>query len=174
LSTTSSELQTALIAAGSAIFGGVLSAVAGVRVERLRQIAARRERVEQRRISAIQNFTVAAIAWFEWLTTMTTNVRISRDEVLDENNRRSRERQKAYGELKLLCSDEIYSWLESVYDPAEYKVRRHIVGPLIRGEPLSDEASSARDEYRRLLTVEMPKHFRLEVASLRGFETDRG
>jgi hypothetical protein len=174
LSTTSSQLQTALIAASSAIFGGLLSAVAGVRVERLRQVAAQRERVEQRRIAAIQKFTVASIAWFEWLITMTTNTRISRDELLDENNRRSRERQEAYGALKLLCSDEIYSWLESVYDPVEYRVRQHIVGPLIRGEQLSDEASSARDEYRRLMNVEMPKYFRLEVASLRGFERDSG
>jgi hypothetical protein len=37
------------------------------------------------------------------------------DEVLTEYNRRSRERQEAYRELQLLCSNELFEWLRTQY-----------------------------------------------------------
>src|SRR4051794_2818569 len=118
------QFETALIAGGAALLGGLLSAVAGVRVERIRQQAAQRERTEERTIAALQEFATASFAWFEWLGAMVTSTRLTTAELFDENNRRSRERQQAYRQLKLLCSEKTYAWLGSVYDPAEYRVRR--------------------------------------------------
>jgi hypothetical protein len=37
------------------------------------------------------------------------------DEVLTEYNRWSRERQEAYRELQLLCSNELFEWLRTQY-----------------------------------------------------------
>jgi len=161
------EFQVGLIAAGSAVAGGFLSAMAGVRVEKLRQRSATCERVELRRVAAVQRFATAAFAWFDWLGVLENGSRIERHARLDENNRRSLARQQAYRELLLLCSDQTFAWLQEFYEPLEYRVRRHVVRPLLDGEPLADEGRSASADYDTFLRRDLILRLRPEVAVLR-------
>jgi hypothetical protein len=57
----------ALIAAGSGLAGGFLAAAAARSVERFRVSAALLEKAEERRLSSIEAFMLAATAWLDWL-----------------------------------------------------------------------------------------------------------
>lgn len=172
------EIDVALIAAGSALLGGTLSAVAGSRVERLKYKSAMTERAELRKIDAVQRFAGAATAWFEWLAAIKTNRRLTRDQLLNENNARSRERQQAYRELRLFCSDEMNDWLGTVYEPIERDLITNYAWPMVRllikGEdpPFDDAllpqgAEQSRGRYETLIRAEMTARFREEVTILR-------
>ena len=172
------DIEVALIAGGSALLGGVLSAVAGSRVERLRYKASITEKAELRKVDAVQRFAGAATAWFEWLAAIKTNKRLSREQLLDENNARSRERQQAYRQLRLFCSDGMNSWLETVYEPAEHDVIDNYSWPMIsllindQKPPFDDDvlptgAGAARQRYETLIRKEMNVRFREEVTKLR-------
>ena len=171
-------MEVALIAAGSALLGGVLSAIAGSRVERLRYKASITEKAELRKVDAVQRFASAATAWFEWLAAIRTNRRLTVAQLLDENNARSRERQESYRLLRLFCSDEMNAWLQAAYDPVERDLLEHYAGPMIRlliggQEPpfeyddLSETADDARRRYGRLLREDLTVRFREEVSKLR-------
>lgn len=172
------EVQVALIAAGSALLGGTLAAIAGSRVERLKYKSTMMEQAELRKVDAVQRFAGAATAWFEWLGAIKTNRRLTRAELLNENNARSRERQQAYRHLRLFCSDEMNHWLSTVYEPAERDLLDHYAWPmvnrLIEGQDppyedlsLPDGAEQVRRRYESILREEMTARFREEVTDLR-------
>ena len=125
------DIEVALIAGGSALLGGILSAVAGTKVERLRYKASMTEKAELRKVDAVQRFAAAATAWFEWLAAIKTSRRLTRAQLLDENNARSRERQQAYRLLRLFCSDEMNAWLETEYDPVEKDLLDNYSWPMV-------------------------------------------
>ena len=171
-------MEVALIAAGSALLGGVLSAIAGSRVERLKYRASITEKAELRKVDAVQRFASAATAWFEWLGAIRTNQRLTRDKLLDENNARSRERQESYRLLRLFCSDEMNAWLQATYEPAERDLLEHYAAPMIRllisgeeppfeYERLPEMANDSRRRYGTLLREDLTTRFREEVSKLR-------
>jgi hypothetical protein len=157
-------MSTALIAAGSAILGGLLSAFATRSVERMRLRHAVQEKSDERKLTAILRFTNAAFAWFDWLMLMADQG--IDEEVLVEYNKRSRERQVAYRELQLLCSSELFEWLRAEYDPLEYRVRDQIGTPVRWGEPVSSEAGALRRDYLEMLYKTLIERFRPEIPAL--------
>jgi hypothetical protein len=160
-----SGLATALIAASAAVFGGLLSAYATRGVERMRLEHALREKADERKLGAIMRFTKAALAWFDWILLMAEQG--IDDEVLAEHNRRSRERQEAYRELQLTCSDDLFRWLVDEYEPLEYEVRKAIGEPARWGQQVPDETKELRRRYYRMLYKDLIDRFRPEIAVLR-------
>jgi hypothetical protein len=161
----SSGVTTALIAASAAVFGGLVSAYATRGVERMRLEHALREKADQRKLEAIMRFTKAALAWFDWLLLMAEQG--IDDDVLAEHNRRSRERQEAYRELQLICSDDLFEWLASEYEPLEYDVRKTIGEPARWGRPVPDDARELRQRYNRMVYRDLIERFRPEISVLR-------
>ena len=157
-------MTTAVIAASAAIFGGLLSAFATRSVERMRLQHAVQEKTDERKLAAVLRFTNAALAWFDWLMLMADQG--LDEEVLDEYNGRSRERQEAYRELQLLCSDELFQWLRDQYDPLEYRVRDEIGTPVRWGKPLPLDADALRREYLEMLHKTLIERFRPEIPGL--------
>src|SRR5215210_7378334 len=103
-------LVVALVAAGAAVFGGLLTAFATRSVEKMRFQQAAEEKTAERKLAAVVRFTNGAFAWFDWLVLMADQG--LGEDVLTEYNERSRERQQAYRELQLVCSTEPFSGLE--------------------------------------------------------------
>jgi hypothetical protein len=130
------------------------------------------EKTEERKLAAVMRFTNAAFAWFDWLMLMAEQGLDA--EVLDEYNRRSRERQQAYRELQLLCSDELFQWLRQEYDPLEYRVRDKIGTPVRWGKPLPAEAAALRREYLEMLYRTLIDRFRPEIRTLQVSARERG
>jgi hypothetical protein len=158
-------LTVALIAASAAIFGGLLTAFATRSVEKMRFQHAVREKNDERKLAAVVRFTNAAFAWFDWLTLMADQG--LNQEVLKEYNERSRERQQAYRELQLLCSDGLFQWLRENYDPLEYRVRAEYGTPVRWGSPPPNEATAAlRRQYMEMLYKTLIDQFRPEIRTL--------
>jgi hypothetical protein len=161
----SEALVTALVAATAAVFGGLLSAFATRSVERMRLEHSLREKTDERKLMAVQRFTNAALAWFDWIMLMAEQ---GLDEkILNEYNERTRERQQAYRELQLICSDDLYLWLVDEYDPLEYRVREKIGNPARWGSPLPTEAPALRREYLEMVHRTLLERFRPEIEALR-------
>jgi hypothetical protein len=160
----SEGLRIALIAASAAIFGGVLSALATRSVEKMRLRHAVQVETDARKLKAVLAFTNAAFAWFDWLMLMAEQG--LSDDILEEYNRRSKARQEAYRELQLLCSDELFQWLRTVYDPLEYRVRDEIGTPVRWGKPVSPETVTLRREYLEMLYKTLIERFRPEIRAL--------
>jgi hypothetical protein len=159
-------LAVALIAASSAVLGGLLSAFATRSVESMRLRAGLREKAEERKLAALQRFSKAAFAWAEWLNYIASD-RVWDETVAAENNRRSRERQEAYRELVLLSSDELYMWLDEVYAPLEDEFNRRFGEPARRFAEITDEARKARSRYFDFLRRDLISRFRPEISALR-------
>jgi hypothetical protein len=157
-------LSTALIAGGAAILGGLLSAFATRSVERMRLEHALQEKTDERKLASVLRFTNAAFAWFDWLRLMEDQG--MNDEVLDEYNLRSRERQHSYRELQLLCSDDLFHWLRVEYDPLEYRVRAEIGEPVRWGRQPAPETADLRREYLEMLYKTLIDRFRPEIRTL--------
>jgi hypothetical protein len=158
-------LTVALIAAGAAIFGGLLTAFATRSVEKMRFQHAVQEKNDERKLAAVLRFTNAAFARFDWLVLMAEQG--LNEEVLNEYNQRSRERQQAYRELQLLCSDELFQWLRENYDPVEYRVRAEFGTPVRWGRPPPSETTAAlRREYMKMLYQTLIDRFRPEIRTL--------
>jgi hypothetical protein len=160
----SDGLTIALIAAGAAIFGGLVSAFAARSVEKMRLQHAVQVETDARKLKAVLAFTNSAFAWFDWLTLMAEQG--LDDDVLTEYNQRSRARQEAYRELQLLCSDELFRWLRKTYDPLEYRVRDEIGTPVRWGKPLPPETATLRREYLEMLYKTLIERFRPEIRAL--------
>lgn len=160
---------TALIAASSAILGGLLAAFATRSVETLRLRASLRQAAEARTLQVLQRFSRAAFSWFEWLTHC-ADTRDWSDANMQENNRRSAERQEAYRDLLLLSSDELFEWLTSVYQSLEYQFNQQFTTPLRRGEAPPESANEVRRQYARLLRDDLIARFRPELTGLRNPE----
>jgi hypothetical protein len=158
-------LTVALIAAGAAIFGGLLTALATRSVERMRFQQAIQEKTDERKLAAVIRFTNAAFAWYDWLMLMAEQG--LSDDVLAEYNQRSRERQQAYRELQLLCSEELFGWLREHYDPLEYRVRAEYGTPVRWGKPPpAEETAALRREYVEMLYKTLIERFRPEIRTL--------
>jgi hypothetical protein len=80
------------------------------------------------------------------------------DEVLTEYNRWSRERQEAYRELQLLCSNELFEWLRTQY----LSLSRSLFPPLLLLSP-----SGRQRGRRRPPPSPMPSTLGRAVISLR-------
>jgi hypothetical protein len=155
---------TAVIAALAALLGGLLSAFATRSVERMRLRHIVQERTEERKLAAVVQFANAAFAWFDWLT-MIEEQGLNK-EVLDELSRRSGERQQSYRELQLLCSEDLFRWLRTEYDPLEDRVRREIGHPVRWGRRPASETDSLRREYLTMLYRTLIDRFRPEIRTL--------
>jgi len=163
----SEGLTVALVAAGAAILGGGLTAFMTRSVEKMRFRHEVEEKNDERKFAAVVRFTNAAFAWFDWLILMAEQG-LSED-VLEEYNKRSRERQQAYRELQLLCSDELFQWLRAHYDPLEYRVREEFGTPVRWGTPPPAEKTKAlRREYTEMLYKTLIDRFRPEIRALQG------
>jgi hypothetical protein len=158
-------LVVALIAAGAAIFGGLLTAFATRSVEKMRFKQAVEEETAERKLAAVVRFTNAAFACYEWLILMAEQ---GLDEaVLTEYNQRSRERQQAYRELQLVCSNGLFQWLRENYDPLEYRVRAEFGTPVRWGRPPPEgETAALRREYMEMLYKTLIDRFRPEIRTL--------
>ena len=157
-------LIVALIAAGAAVLGGLLTAFATRSVEKMRFKQAVEEKTAERKLAAVVRFTNAAFAWFDWLMLMAEQG--IDDEVLTEYNRRSRERQEAYRELQLLCSNELFDWLRTEYDPLERRVRAEFAQPVRWGEQPAPEVADLRRKYLEMLYKTLIGRFRPEIRPL--------
>lgn len=158
-------LIVALVAAGAAVLGGLLTAFATRSVEKLRFQQAVEEKTAERKLAAVVRFTNAAFAWFDWLVLMAEQ---GQDEdVLTQYNERSRERQQAYRELQLVCSSQLFQWLRENYDPLEYRVRAEFGTPVRWGRPPpSEETAPLLREYREMLYKTLIDRFRPEIRPL--------
>jgi uncharacterized FlaG/YvyC family protein len=158
-----------IISAGAAILGGLVTAIATRGVEKLRLRIALREKAEERRLAAAQAFLETASAWVEWLTFMARvgSQAHSDEDVVQENNARSKRRQAAYRELLLLSSEDLGKWLREVYVPAEYEFNRHFTDAVIKGVTPSDEAHAFRRRLQQLLSGELVDRLRDEISALR-------
>ena len=179
----------------AAVIGGLVGAMGATWAQFLENRAGARERREERLVDAAREFVIAATAWSEWLRTGYTNRRISNEEVLDENNERSKLRQAAYRKLQLHCSKQTFGWLTEVYIPVEYEVRKLAARPLVeqlndiivaekeatakegtpaKGVPipprrlptLTDSGDAALDAYGKLVGSELMDRCRAEVDAL--------
>ena len=159
----------ALISAGAALFGGLVTAIATRSVEKLRLRIALREKAEERRLAAAHSFLEAASAWVEWVTFMAREGSQARsdEDVVQENNARSKRRQAAYRELLLLSSNDLGKWLREVYSPAEYEFNRHFTAAVIQGVAPSSEAHACRQRLQQLLNHELVDRLRDEISALR-------
>jgi hypothetical protein len=158
---------TAVIAAGSAVFGGILSAYATRSVEAMRVRAGLREKADERRLAAVQRFANAAFAWFEWATSMGRGAIPTDEQAFEENNKRSRERQQAYRTLLLLSSADLVRWLTTEYAVVERRFIASYLDPVLWGRDLPADAEQARSEFSRVLRVDLIEQFRPEISALR-------
>jgi hypothetical protein len=165
----SEATTTALIVAASAIGGGLVTAFATRGLERLRIRAAFRESVEERKLEAAQSYLTTASAWFEWVTFMAREGPVAREQadIVEENNRRSRERQAAYRALLLVSSDRLYQWLSGPFARAEYELNKLVTAAVNEGKALSAEAVEARRSFGKLLREDLVEQLRSEVTALR-------
>ena len=121
---------SAVIAAGAAVLGGLLTAFATRSVERLRLRAGLAEKAEERRLASIENFMLATTLWLDWIIYIHQT---DWEDKQEELNRRVRARDEAYRRLLLLASDELHQWLKDTYLPKEYEVRRTYMHQLRHG-----------------------------------------
>jgi hypothetical protein len=127
------------------------------------------EKNDERKFAAVVRFTNAAFAWFDWLILMAEQG-LSED-VLEEYNQRSRQRQQAYRELQLLCSDELLQWLRAHYDPFEYRVREEFGTPVRWGTPPPGEQTKPlRRNNTEMLYKTLIDRFRPEIRTLQSAE----
>jgi hypothetical protein len=93
---------------------------------------------------------------------------------LDELNARVRQRDDAYRQLILLCSEDLYTWLTETYRPLEYELKKTYVQAVRWGNKPTAEAVATRRSFSRLLREDMILQFRPEVFALRNpIEADR-
>jgi hypothetical protein len=154
----------ALVGAGAALLGGLLTAFATRRVEVLRLRANLLEKADERRLAALEQFMLAVNGWLDWLIYMEEQGWRDR---LDELNRRVKERDDAYRRLIMLASDSLFTWLMDVYNPSEYELKKAYVRKVRYGQPVDDEALRLRRSFSRLLREDLIRQFRPEVAVLR-------
>jgi hypothetical protein len=163
----SSATIAALIAAGSGLIGGLLAATATRWAERYRISQALLEKAEERLLSSIEGFMLAATAWLDWL------IYIEEQGWKDipgkdiELNHRVKARDEAYRRLLLLASEQLHRWLVEVYTPVEHEVRRTYAHQLRRVGHIDDAGRAARNAYNQLLGKELVNVARLEVQGLR-------
>jgi hypothetical protein len=158
-------LVVALVGAGAAVLGGLLTAFGTRSVEKLRFQQAVEEKTAERKLAAVVRFTNAAFSWFDWLVLMAEQG--LDEDVLTQYNERSRERQQAYRELQLVCSSELFQWLRENYDPLEYRVRAEFGTPVRWGRPPpSEETAPLLREYREMLYMTLIDRFRPEIRPL--------
>src|SRR5690349_18445037 len=99
----------ALVAAASALLGGLLSAFATRRVEVIRLRAGLTEKANERKLATLEQFLLAVNAWLDWLLYIEDQGWTN--EVGHELNVRVRSRDDAYRRLMLLASEPLYEWL---------------------------------------------------------------
>ena len=165
----SEAIVAASIAAASAMGGGLVTAFATRSLETARLRAASREKIEERKLEAAQAYSTAAFAWHEWLTFTAREGSDVRDQqaIVEENNRRSKERQAAYRVLLLVSSERLHRWLTGPLAQAEYELNRHVTSAVSEGRALSPEAIEARRAFGKLLREDMVDQLRIEVTALR-------
>jgi hypothetical protein len=157
----------ALIAAGSGLVGGLLAATAARSVERFRVSAALLEKAEERRLSSIEAFMLAATAWLDWLEYIEE---LGWKDIPDKDlelNRRVKARDEAYRRLLLLASEQLRHWLVEVYTPVEREVRRTYSDQLRMVGHIDDSAKAAHHEYKKLLGDKFVEIARAEIQGLR-------
>lgn len=155
---------SAVIAAGAAVLGGLLTAFATRSVERLRLRASLLEKAEERRLAGIENFMLATTLWLDWIIYIHQTDWENKQEEL---NLRVRARDEAYRRLLLLASDDLYRWLKDTYLPMEHKVRQTYVHQLRHGQEVNEEALSARRSFGALLRDDLVEKVRPEIRRLR-------
>jgi hypothetical protein len=163
----SSATIAALIAAGSGLAGGLFAATAARSVERFRVSAALLEKAEERRLSSIEAFMLAATAWLDWLEYIEE---LGWKDISDKDlelNHRVKARDEAYRRLLLLASEQLRHWLIEVYTPVEREVRRTYSHQLRMVGQVDDIAKAAHHEYEKLLGDKFVEIARAEIQGLR-------
>ena len=144
-----------------------MAAIATRSVERFRVSAALLEKAEERRLSSIEAFMLAATAWLDWLEYIEElGWRDIPDKPL-ELNRRVRARDETYRRLLLLASEDLRHWLVKVYTPLELEVRRTYSDQLRKVGSVDATAKEAHSKYKKLLGDEFVEIARTEIQGLR-------
>lgn len=162
---------SAVIAAGAAVLGGLLTAFATRSVERLRLRSALVEKAEERRLAGIEDFMLATTLWLDWLAYVNETGWSDKPEELthqqDEMSRRVRARDEAYRRLLLLASEDLYRWLKDTYLPKEERVRKTYSHQVRHSLPVDEEANTARRDLNTLLRDDLVDMVRPEIRRLR-------
>lgn len=154
----------ALVGASAALLGGLLTAFATRRVEVLRLRANLLEKADERRLAALEQFMLAVNGWLDWLIYMEE---AGWQGLLEELNRRVKERDEAYRRLLMLASEPLFKWLTDVYNPLEYELKNTYVWKVRNGQSLDDDDRQLQRAFSRLLREDLVEQFRPEVAALR-------
>lgn len=144
-----------------------MAAAAARSVERFRVSAALLEKAEERRLSSIEAFMLAATAWLDWLEYIEE---LGWKDIPDKDlelNRRVKARDETYRRLLLLASEHLRDWLVEVYTPLEHEVRRTYSHQLRIVGPVDDTAKAAHREYKKLLGDKFIEIARTEIQGLR-------
>lgn len=164
----------ALIAAGSVLAGGLLTFTATRSVERFRVSAALLEKAEERRLSSIEAFMLAATAWLDWLEYIEE---LGWKDIPDkglELNRRMKARDETYRRLLLLASEDLRRRLVEEYTPLEREVRRTYSDQLRKVGHVDDAAKAAHRDYKKFLGDKFVEIARTEIQGLRDPRKLRG
>lgn len=159
-----SAVIIALVGAAAALLGGLLTAFATRRVEVLRLRANLLEKADERRLAALEQFMLAVNGWLDWLIYMEE---AGWQGLLEELNRRVRERDESYRRLLMLASAPLFKWLTDVYNPMEYELKKTYVRKVRYGQPAGDSDRELLRSFSRLLREDLVEQFRPEVAALR-------
>jgi hypothetical protein len=151
----------------SGILGGLLAMYATRSTERSKAKAALAEKAEERRLSSIEGFMLAAHGWHDWLIYIEELGWNDIEGRVEELNRRVRARDDAYRRLQLLASEQLYRWLSEVYAPVEYELKRTYSRQLRMGHTPNESGIVARQAYGKLLRDDLVAIARPEVAGLR-------
>lgn len=149
------------------MMGGLLAAIATRSAERFRMRAALLEKAEERRLSSIEGFMLAATAWLDWLIYIEELGWKDAPDKAAELTRRVKARDEAYRRLVLLASEQLHRWLVEVYAPVEKEVRRTYAHQLRMVGKVSNDGKEARRAYEKLLGEDFIKVARPEVQALR-------
>jgi hypothetical protein len=157
-------LIVALVAAGAAVLGGLLTAFATRSVEKMRFKQAVEEKTAERKLAAVVRFTNAAFAWFDWLVLMAEQG--LGGDVLTEYKERSRDVSRRIASSNWSAQMSSFSGLERIMIRWSTEFGLSSVPLCVGGARLPQETAPLLREYREMLYKTLIDRFRPEIRPL--------
>lgn len=160
-----SEVVTAVIAAASALGGGVLGVWGTMRLETKRLNAGWRTDQYERRVDSMRSLVGAAENWIDLMMTaflVPPDDKDQRNDLVRKANDYAFHLRDHEAYVSLLVKDELATWLFQTFLPAQSRMSSLFLRKLQFGQGAWSEIGAEIDRYREVL-AELKKRFRDEL-----------